>query len=74
MGDYVFSQEGLDTVMERMMEAAGTSNAPPPASELVIQGLPRVKVDEEMLDVNPECTICQEELKAGDEVVKIPCK
>jgi hypothetical protein len=31
------------------MEAAGQHNHPPPASETVIEGLPRIKLDQETL-------------------------
>ena len=41
--------EGFDQVMERMMEAAGQHNHPPPASDTVIEGLPRVKLDSQTL-------------------------
>lgn len=44
-GDYVFTQDGFDRVMERMMEAAGQQNRPPPANQTVIEGLPRITVD-----------------------------
>jgi hypothetical protein len=42
----MFKTEGFDGVMERLMEAAGQQNHPPPATELVIQGLPRISLDE----------------------------
>jgi len=46
--------EGFDQVMERMMEAAGQHNHPPPASETVIEGLPRLKLDQATLGMCKE--------------------
>ena len=46
--------EGFDQVMERMMEAAGQHNHPPPASETVIEGLPRLKLDQATLGMRRE--------------------
>lgn len=42
-------EEGLDRVLEQLMHAAGEHNRPPPASDLVIEGLPRIKLDEATL-------------------------
>ncbi|KAJ9110276.1 hypothetical protein QFC19_001679 [Naganishia cerealis] len=49
LGDYVLSDEGLDRVLEELMNAAGEHNRPPPASDLVIDGLPRIKLDQATL-------------------------
>ena len=35
--------------MESMLEAAAQHNHPPPASETVIEGLPRLRLDQETL-------------------------
>ncbi|KAJ9117548.1 hypothetical protein QFC22_004398 [Naganishia vaughanmartiniae] len=63
LGDYVLSDEGLDQVLEQLMNAAGEHNRPPPASDLVINGLPRIKLDQATL-----------EFELGEEVIRIPCK
>lgn len=44
-----FRVEGLDRVLEELMHAAGEHNRPPPASEVVINGLPRIKLDQATL-------------------------
>lgn len=78
MGDYVFTQDGFDQIMERMMEAAEQQNRPPPASQTVIKGLPRLKMDSQLLDQARQsssmCNICFEEFKLDEEVIRIPCK
>ncbi|KAJ9098230.1 hypothetical protein QFC21_004559 [Naganishia friedmannii] len=69
LGDYVLSDEGLDQVLEQLMLAAGEHNRPPPASDLVINGLPRIKLDQAALDASQykDCSICLTELELGQE-------
>jgi E3 ubiquitin-protein ligase RNF115/126 len=76
MGDFVYSQEGLDRIVSQLMEQTSTSNAPPPAQPTDIDNLPRKKVDEEMLGAEhkAECSICMDEVNIGEEVTVLPCK
>ncbi|KAI2635443.1 hypothetical protein GGS21DRAFT_82667 [Xylaria nigripes] len=74
-GDVVYSQEALDRIITNLMEANPQSNAPPPATESAIAALPKKKLDRDMLgpEMKGECTICIEEVHAGDEVSVLPC-
>lgn len=76
MGDFVYSQEGLDRIVSQLMEQTASSNAPPPAPQTDIDNLPRKKVDEEMLGAEhtAECSICMDEVNIGEEVTVLPCK
>ncbi|KAF3041973.1 hypothetical protein E8E12_009434 [Didymella heteroderae] len=76
MGDFVYSQEGLDRIVSQLMEQTATSNAPPPATQADIDALPRKKVDESMLgpEHTAECSICMDEVNIGEEVTELPCK
>lgn len=76
MGDFVYSQEGLDRIVSQLMEQTASSNAPGPASQNEIDSLPRKKVDEEMLGAEhkAECSICMDEVNIGEEVTVLPCK
>jgi|TARA_R110002003_G_scaffold296_18_gene18760 hypothetical protein len=76
MGDFVYSQEGLDRIVSQLMEQTATSNAPGPAPQSDIDALPRKKVDEEMLGAEhkAECSICMDEVNIGEEVTVLPCK
>jgi E3 ubiquitin-protein ligase RNF115/126 len=76
MGDFVYSQEGLDRIVSQLMEQTATSNAPGPAPQSDIDNLPRKKVDEEMLGAEhkAECSICMDEVNIGEEVTVLPCK
>ncbi|KAL7628937.1 hypothetical protein AAE478_000454 [Parahypoxylon ruwenzoriense] len=75
-GDAVYSQEALDRIITNLMEANPQSNAPAPASEEAIAKLSKKKLDEQMLgpELKGECTICIDEMEAGDEAVVLPCK
>lgn len=76
MGDFVYSQEGLDRIVTQLMEQTASSNAPGPAPQAAIDNLPRRVVDEEMLGAEhkAECSICMDEVNIGEEVTVLPCK
>jgi E3 ubiquitin-protein ligase RNF115/126 len=76
MGDFVYSQEGLDRIVSQLMEQTATSNAPGPASQADIDALPRKHVSEDMLgpEHRAECSICMDEVNIGEEVTELPCK
>lgn len=76
MGDFVYSQEGLDRIVSQLMEQTATSNAPPPASQNDIDALPRKMVTEDMLgpEHTAECSICMDEVTLNEEVTVLPCK
>lgn len=76
MGDFVYSQEGLDRIVSQLMEQTSTNNAPPPATQADIDALPRKKVSEDMLgpEYTAECSICMDEVNIGEEVTELPCK
>lgn len=68
----VTEKEGLDRVLEELMHAAGEHNRPPPASEVVIDGLPRIKLDQATLGMSLPCsasrdaTLLKREMHAVD--------
>ncbi|EOA86188.1 uncharacterized protein SETTUDRAFT_110156 [Exserohilum turcica Et28A] len=76
MGDFVYSQEGLDRIVSQLMEQTATSNAPGPATQADIDALPRKEVTEEMLgeEHKAECSICMDEVNIGEQVTLLPCK
>jgi E3 ubiquitin-protein ligase RNF115/126 len=75
-GDVVYSQEALDRIISQMMDANPQSNAAPPASETAIESLPTKSLDDDMIgsDGKADCTICMDEMKAGDKATVLPCK
>lgn len=69
-GDYAFGRE-FDDIVTQLMEQSG-GNAPPPAPEDAIKGLPRIEVGKEKSEGMP-CSICQEPFEIGTKVPKLPC-
>ncbi|EIW68167.1 hypothetical protein TREMEDRAFT_63337 [Tremella mesenterica DSM 1558] len=75
MGDYVATEQGFHDVLEQLMQAAGPQG-PLPATDAVIEGLPRYKLDEKALETSQfkDCPVCKDDFAVGDEVMRIPCK
>ncbi|WVR00031.1 hypothetical protein IAU59_007173 [Kwoniella sp. CBS 9459] len=74
-GDYATSEQGFNDILERLMQAAGPQG-PLPASDVVIEGLPRFNFDDEKKlaqSVYKDCPVCKDDFAVGDEVVRIPC-
>ncbi|EKJ70695.1 hypothetical protein FPSE_09205 [Fusarium pseudograminearum CS3096] len=74
-GDAVYSQEALDRIITRLMEANPQSNAAPPATDEALRNLERKPVNKQMLgsEGKAECTICIDEMKEGDMATFLPC-
>lgn len=73
-GDAVYSQEAFDRIMSQLMEQ-NQQNGAPPASEELINDLPRKQVDSSMFgdDGKAECSICMDGVEIGTEVAMLPC-
>ncbi|WVR07511.1 hypothetical protein IAU60_004553 [Kwoniella sp. DSM 27419] len=74
-GDYATSEQGFNDILERLMQAAGPQG-PLPASDVVIEGLPRFKFEDEKQlaqSVYKDCPVCKDDFAVGDQVVRIPC-
>ncbi|KAL1923669.1 uncharacterized protein VTP21DRAFT_8649 [Calcarisporiella thermophila] len=72
--DYVWSQEELDSIITQLMEQTADRNRPPPASDDVIERLPRSKITKEQAEKGQECSVCKEEYQEGDSIIELPCK
>jgi hypothetical protein len=71
-GDYAWGRGGLDTIITQLlnqMEGAG----PPPMTKENISGIPTVNVTQEVLDKNPNCSVCWEDFKLEEPVMKLEC-
>jgi len=78
-GDYVFSQEALDQIMVQIMENS-TAGRPVPATDQIIEELPRDVLEEGSPLLDKDCAVCKEQFTLhpddGQEliVVTLPCK
>jgi len=71
-GDYAWGRGGLDTIITQLlnqMEGAG----PPPMTKENISEIPTVMVTQELLDKNPNCSVCWEDFKLEEPVMKLEC-
>ncbi|KAI0785357.1 hypothetical protein BC629DRAFT_1516594 [Irpex lacteus] len=78
MGDYVFNQEALDQIITQIME--NSSAHPVPASEEVLEKLPREVLEEGSPLLEKDCAVCKDQFSLTTEdpdeqvVVTLPCK
>ncbi|THV07465.1 hypothetical protein K435DRAFT_772398 [Dendrothele bispora CBS 962.96] len=78
MGDYVFNQEALDQIITQLMEQSNSSR-PVPATEEIMQKLPKDVLEEGSPMLEKDCAVCKEQFKLGSEdpdeqvFVTLPC-
>lgn len=68
-GDYVLGQQGLDDIISQLMEQTQGSNAPPPATEDVIDNLERFTLkDRERIGKakNQDCPTCKDDFLSSN--------
>ncbi|RWS26060.1 E3 ubiquitin-protein ligase RNF115-like isoform X1 [Leptotrombidium deliense] len=71
-GDYAWGSGGLDAVISQLLnQLDGTG--PPPMPKDEIDRLPIVKVTQDQVDKNLQCTVCMEDYKLAEDVKKLPC-
>ncbi|KAG7099722.1 hypothetical protein E1B28_001539 [Marasmius oreades] len=79
MGDYVFNQEALDQIITQLMENSNSSR-PVPATEEIVDNLPREVLTEGCATLEKDCAVCKEQFRLETEdpgeqvVVTLPCK
>jgi len=78
MGDYVFNQEALDQVITQIMEHSN-AHRPVPATEEIIEKLPREVLMEGSKTLEHDCAVCKDQFILGTEdpdeqiVITLPC-
>ncbi|GAA5962556.1 hypothetical protein JCM3765_003727 [Sporobolomyces pararoseus] len=76
-GDYVWGGEAnFQNLLNDLMEQAAGRAGPVPATEEMIEKLPKVEVTEELLshDTVKDCTICQDDFVVSDTLASLPCR
>lgn len=74
MGDYFFGP-GLEQLIQQLAENDPNRYGTPPASKSAVQGLPNVKISEELLvSDSSQCAVCKDTFELGEEAKQMPCK
>lgn len=70
--DYVFSTEGLDTVITQLLNQIDSSG-PPPMSQEQMDNLNEVTINNDHVDTNLQCSICMEDFVLDEKVKELEC-
>ncbi|KAL2533038.1 E3 ubiquitin-protein ligase RING1-like [Abeliophyllum distichum] len=74
LGDY-FVGPGLEQLIQQLAENDPNRYGTPPASKSAVDGLPDIKVTEELLaSDSSQCAVCKDSFELKEEVKQIPCK
>ncbi|XP_028756590.1 E3 ubiquitin-protein ligase RING1-like [Neltuma alba] len=73
-GDYFFGP-GLEQLIQQLAENDPNRHGTPPASKSAIEGLPTIKISEELLaSESSQCAVCKDTFELEEEAKQMPCK
>ncbi|CAG8448469.1 6653_t:CDS:2 [Ambispora gerdemannii] len=73
-GDYVWGPGGLDNIISQLMEQQAGRQAPPPASDEIINDLLKTKINKKQVaEEQLNCPVCKDDFKEGEEATALPC-
>ena len=74
LGDYFFGP-GLEQLIQQLAENDPNRYGTPPASKSAIEGLPDIKITDELLaSDSSQCAVCKDTFELGEEAKQMPCK
>ncbi|KAL0421687.1 UNVERIFIED_CONTAM: E3 ubiquitin-protein ligase RING1 [Sesamum latifolium] len=74
LGDY-FIGPGLEQLIQQLAENDPNRYGTPPASKSAVEGLPNIKITEEMLPSDSsQCAVCKDSFELNEEAKQMPCK
>ncbi|KAL0441192.1 UNVERIFIED_CONTAM: E3 ubiquitin-protein ligase RING1 [Sesamum radiatum] len=74
LGDY-FIGPGLEQLIQQLAENDPNRYGTPPASKSAVEGLPDIKITEEMLaSDSSQCAVCKDSFELNEEAKQMPCK
>ncbi|GAA5994237.1 uncharacterized protein JCM10292_001949 [Rhodotorula paludigena] len=76
-GDYAWgSEESFQQLLNDLMEQAAGRAGPQPAPDDMIEKLPRIKVNQEILDMDGinSCSVCQDAFQLDEAALSLPCR
>ncbi|KAK5966493.1 hypothetical protein GCK32_000277 [Trichostrongylus colubriformis] len=72
-GDYVWGDNGMDRIVTQLLNQMDGTVRPVGLSEQQINRLPIIKVSEQHVEKDTQCTTCFEDFKLGELVVELLC-
>ncbi|KAL3835309.1 hypothetical protein ACJIZ3_010045 [Penstemon smallii] len=73
-GDY-FIGPGLEQLIQQIAENDPNRYGTPPASKSAVEGLPIIKITEQMLaSDSSQCAVCKDSFELNEDAMQIPCK
>ncbi|CAI9113340.1 OLC1v1013922C1 [Oldenlandia corymbosa var. corymbosa] len=74
IGDY-FVGPGLEQLIQQLAENDPNRYGTPPAAKSAVEGLPVIKMTEELLESDSsQCAVCKDSFELGEEAKQMPCK
>ncbi|KAL8530115.1 hypothetical protein ACS0TY_007267 [Phlomoides rotata] len=74
LGDY-FIGPGLEQLIQQLAENDPNRYGTPPASKSAIEGLPDIRITEEMMaSDSSQCAVCKDSFELNEEAKQMPCK
>ncbi|XP_075482299.1 E3 ubiquitin-protein ligase RING1-like [Primulina tabacum] len=74
LGDY-FMGPGLEQLIQQLAENDPNRYGTPPASKSVMEGLPDIKISDEMLaSDSSQCAVCKDSFELNELAKQMPCK
>ncbi|CAG8434525.1 5338_t:CDS:2 [Diversispora eburnea] len=71
--DYAWGSTGFDNIISQLMEQQAGRQAPPPASDEIIENLPKLKISKKQVDEQLGCPVCKDEFQIDEEAIHLPC-
>ncbi|WKX88812.1 hypothetical protein Q1695_008441 [Nippostrongylus brasiliensis] len=73
-GDYVWGENGMDRIVTQLLNQMDGNVRPVGLTEQQINKLPIIKVSEDHVKKDTQCTTCFEDFKLGELVVELLCR
>ncbi|VVC26822.1 Hypothetical protein CINCED_3A005516 [Cinara cedri] len=71
-GDYVWGRDGLDSIVSQLLNQIDGAG-PPPLTKEKIEEIPTTLISQEQLDLKLQCSVCWEDFKIDEKVMKLVC-
>ncbi|CAG8593894.1 2510_t:CDS:2 [Racocetra persica] len=72
--DYAWGSTGFDNIISQLMEQQAGRQAPPPATEEIINNIPKTKITKKQVaEEQLGCPVCKDEFIVDEEVLILPC-